>query len=57
MVAPVPSILITAYVDALAWKPRDLGFAAIMLKPFDVDDLLETIAGVLPDAPPIRRYA
>ena len=42
----VPIILMTAAVEARQWEAGRLGFAAIIFKPFDLDELLATIASV-----------
>jgi DNA-binding NtrC family response regulator len=44
---PVPVIGCTGHKDAVTDDPRQLGLAAIALKPFDLDVFLETVARVL----------
>lgn len=43
----IPVIGCTGHLDALDDEPARLGLAAVAVKPFDLDELLQTIAGVL----------
>jgi len=42
-----PTLLLTAYAEAKEWPPHELGMAAVMTKPFVVDELLQTVREVL----------
>jgi len=43
----VPVVLLTAHDWARRVRPEELGVAAIVSKPFDLDDLLATIGRVV----------
>jgi CheY-like chemotaxis protein len=47
----IPVIGCTAHPDAHAEEPARVGLAALALKPFDVEDLLQTVAAVLDASP------
>jgi two-component system, OmpR family, response regulator MprA len=38
-----PVLLLTAYDEAARWVPAELGLAAILLKPIDLDELLNYV--------------
>jgi CheY-like chemotaxis protein len=40
----IPTILVTAYREARSWDPAAMGFVAILIKPFDLDDFLDLVA-------------
>jgi CheY-like chemotaxis protein len=47
----IPIIGLTAHPDAHADEPGRVGLAAVALKPFDVEDLLRTVARVIDASP------
>jgi DNA-binding response OmpR family regulator len=42
------TILITAHREATMWNAADLGLAAIVIKPMDLDDILSAVSAHLP---------
>jgi CheY-like chemotaxis protein len=49
--AGAPILGCTAHHDALADEPHALGVDAVTVKPFDLEDLLQTIERLLPQGP------
>jgi two-component system nitrogen regulation response regulator GlnG len=42
-----PTILATAEVEAQVWQPPAIGMAAVLVKPFDIDQFVDLVYGVL----------
>ena len=51
------TILLTAHVEARNWSPSDLGVVEILVKPFDIEDLLTAIHHALASDPPCALLA
>jgi two-component system OmpR family response regulator len=52
-----PTILMTAHAEAQDWDAAQFGFAAILIKPFDLDALLDLISALLPGHQGTRAVA
>jgi DNA-binding response OmpR family regulator len=53
----IPTILVTAYGEAQAWRAMDYELEDIVLKPFDLDMLLEAIETTITGIPALQRSA